>query len=72
MLNKKIKRCLVVALIATLLSQYSGSSIYAISDSVSEDMRYSISSDRFEGNFYLDASRTQYIGSATYSQRGFH
>ena len=58
MLNKKIKSCLVVALIATLLSQYSGSSIYAISDSVSEDMP--------------DASRTQYIGSATYSQRGFH
>ena len=27
---------------------------------------------RFEGNFYLDASRTQYIGSATYSQRGYH
>lgn len=45
MLNKKIKSCLVVALIVTLFSQYSGSSIYAISDSVSEDMRYSISSD---------------------------
>ena len=45
MLNKKIKSCLVVALIATLLSQYSGSSIYAISDSVSEDMLYSVSSD---------------------------
>lgn len=27
---------------------------------------------RFEGKFYLDASRSQYIGSATYSKRGFH
>lgn len=27
---------------------------------------------RFEGKFYLDARRSQYIGSATYSQRGYH
>lgn len=27
---------------------------------------------RFEGKFYLDSSRSQYIGSGTYSQRGFH
>ena len=52
MLNKKIKSCLVVALIVTLFSQYSGSSIYAISDSVSEDMRYSISSDLLSSDLY--------------------